>query len=105
MADGAIVTEDGDVAPAPLFYKIVLTGGPCAGKTTALDRLSAYLRERGFRVFTVPEAATMLFSNGVFFSDLGREGFPFEFQKAVLSTQVGLVVTLCLGLRFIILIR
>ncbi len=37
------------------FYKLVLTGGPCGGKTTALARLSSYLRERGFEVFTVPE--------------------------------------------------
>ena len=49
------------------MFKIVLTGGPCAGKTTALARLSAFLNERGFRVFTVPEAATMLFTNGVRF--------------------------------------
>ena len=72
------------------IYKIVLTGGPCAGKTTALDRLAAYLRERGFRVFTVPEAATMIFSNGVGFDDLDHVGFPFEFQKAVLATQLHL---------------
>lgn len=31
-------------------YKVVLTGGPCAGKTTAMARLSTFLRERGFRV-------------------------------------------------------
>ena len=46
------------------MHKIVLTGGPCAGKTTCLARVSAYLMERGFNVFTVPEAATLLFTNG-----------------------------------------
>ena len=65
--------------------KIVLTGGPCAGKTTALEKLSSYLRERGFRVYTVPEAATLLFSNG---ADLS--GGALEFQKAVLETQMSL---------------
>lgn len=55
-------------------YLIVLTGGPCAGKTTALERLAGFLRERSFRVFTVPEAATMLFGNGVSFADLSSEG-------------------------------
>ena len=54
-------------------YLIVLTGGPCAGKTTALERLAGFLRERSFRVFTVPEAATMLFGNGVSFADLSSE--------------------------------
>lgn len=44
--------------------KKVLTGGPCGGKTTALARLSSYLRDRGFEIFTVPEAFTILASNG-----------------------------------------
>ena len=71
-------------------YSIVLTGGPCAGKTTALERLSAYLRERGFRVFTVPEAATMLFSNGVSFTDLSSTEKVINFQAALMSTQIAL---------------
>ena len=29
-------------------YKIVLTGGPCAGKTTAITTISDKLRENGF---------------------------------------------------------
>lgn len=57
-------------------------------QTTALDRLSAYLRERGFRVFTVPEAATMLFSNGVFFSDIAEEDKLINFQEILMSTQI-----------------
>ncbi|GLD94547.1 hypothetical protein PINS_up003158 [Pythium insidiosum] len=31
----------------PPIYKFVLTGGPCAGKTTSLDRLSTFFRDRG----------------------------------------------------------
>src|SRR3989344_4034263 len=38
--------------------EIVLTGGPCAGKTTGLNYLSEKLRDRGFHVLIVPEAAT-----------------------------------------------
>ena len=72
------------------LYKFVLTGGPCAGKTTALSRLRDYLGERGFRVFTVPEAATMLFSNGAAFTDLGKEGMELAFQLAVIRTQMHL---------------
>mmetsp|Transcript_18967 Transcript_18967/g.28629 ORF Transcript_18967/g.28629 Transcript_18967/m.28629 type:complete len:545 (-) Transcript_18967:95-1729(-) len=73
-------------------YKIVLTGGPCAGKTTALARLSGFLSERGFRVFTVPEAATMLFVNGASLSDLihGGEDTIMAFQRAVLDSQITL---------------
>ncbi len=45
--------------------EIVLTGGPCAGKTTGLNYISEKLRDRGFRVFLVPEAATMIINPGV----------------------------------------
>ena len=41
--------------------KIVLTGGPCGGKTTAITTLADKLRERGFGVFIVPEAASLIF--------------------------------------------
>lgn len=41
--------------------RIVLTGGPGGGKTTAADLLR---RELGARVVVVPEAATLLFSGG-----------------------------------------
>lgn len=41
--------------------KIVLTGGPGGGKTTAAD---LFRREMGERVVVVPEAATLLFSGG-----------------------------------------
>lgn len=43
------------------FGRIVLTGGPGGGKTTAADLLR---RELGERVVVVPEAATMLFGGG-----------------------------------------
>lgn len=46
------------------IYKIVLTGGPCAGKTTALTTISDRLRERGFRVYCVPECASLVANGG-----------------------------------------
>jgi predicted ATPase len=42
-------------------HRIVLTGGPGGGKTTAADLMR---REVGDRIVVVPEAATMLFSGG-----------------------------------------
>lgn len=47
-------------------FRICLTGGPCAGKTTALITLNQSLTDRGFRVFMVPEAATLLMKGGAF---------------------------------------
>lgn len=42
-------------------HRIVVTGGPGAGKTTAAD---LFRRELGDQVVVVPEAATLLFSGG-----------------------------------------
>ena len=52
-------------AAHPIF-RLCLTGGPCAGKTTALTTLNQGLASRGFKVFMVPEAATMLMKGGAF---------------------------------------
>lgn len=52
-------------ASHPIF-RICLTGGPCAGKTTALSTLTQVLTQRGYRVLQVPEAATMLMKGGAF---------------------------------------
>ena len=41
--------------------KFCFTGGPCAGKTTGITVLADKLRELGHTVFTVPEAASMIF--------------------------------------------
>ena len=44
--------------------KIVLTGGPAAGKTTLISRiLKEFKQEDGWKVITVPETATELISN------------------------------------------
>lgn len=46
------------------ILKVCYTGGPCAGKTTSITRVADQLREKGFTVFIVPEAASMIFSAG-----------------------------------------
>tara|TARA_B110000285_G_C14978331_1_gene540052 strand:- start:669 stop:941 length:273 start_codon:yes stop_codon:yes gene_type:complete len=48
---------------API-YRICLTGGPCSGKTTAIAQLEDLVEDKGVRVFTVPEAATLLMKSG-----------------------------------------
>src|SRR4051812_30728306 len=50
--------------PDTPVYRIVLTGGPCGGKTTALAHLSERLQALGFRVFLSPEVATLLITGG-----------------------------------------
>ena len=46
------------------IIRVCLTGGPCAGKTTALATVNQVLTQMGFRVLQVPEAATMLMKGG-----------------------------------------
>ena len=57
------------------IYRYCFTGGPCAGKTTgtgyvtsAMTRIQQSLEEKGFKVFIVPEAATLLQKGGAFIS-------------------------------------
>ncbi|MBQ5969236.1 MAG: AAA family ATPase [Clostridia bacterium] len=45
--------------------KIVITGGPCAGKTTAMSRIQKTLTALGYTVLFVPETATELITGGV----------------------------------------
>ncbi|XP_046679919.1 TRPL translocation defect protein 14 isoform X2 [Homalodisca vitripennis] len=54
-------------------YKVVLTGGPCGGKTTGQSRLCTFFENLGWKVFRVPETATVLLSGGIKFSDLSEE--------------------------------
>ncbi|GMH85367.1 hypothetical protein TrVE_jg308 [Triparma verrucosa] len=76
--------------PPPPILRFVLTGGPCGGKTTALARLSTYLRNLGFDVYTVPEASTLLLSNGAAPSNFSIDGWGDKFQVSLLKIQEGL---------------
>lgn len=44
--------------------KIVITGGPCSGKTTALAAIVQFCQEHGFYPVVIPEAATDLITSG-----------------------------------------
>ena len=45
--------------------KIVITGGPCAGKSTAMSWIRNAFAQRGYAVLIVPETATELITGGV----------------------------------------
>jgi len=64
-------------------WKLVLTGGPCAGKSTAIASVKNFLQNRGYFVVTVSEAATFLHNNGIDF----YPGEPLLYQKTISSTQ------------------
>lgn len=62
--------------------RIVLTGGPGGGKTTAAD---LFRREIGERVVVVPESATLLFSGG--FPRSQHPQAAFAAQEAIFHVQ------------------
>jgi len=73
----------------PLF-KFILTGGPCGGKTTAIARLTSFLRERGFEVIACAEVYTIFASNGMSFDFYTTEGMDVVIQNSVLDVQLSL---------------
>ena len=66
-------------------FRIVLTGGPGGGKTTAAD---LFRREIGEKVVIVPETATMLFTGG--FPRVGEPKARAATQRAIFHAQVAL---------------
>ena len=73
---------------AKSITRIVLTGGPAAGKTTLISRiLKEFKTEDGWRVITIPETATMLISGfgvGPFEGCMSME----DFQYFVIEDQL-----------------
>lgn len=70
--------------------RIVLTGGPGGGKTTALD---LFRREFSGKVASVPESATMIFSGGIERSNnesvlMAQQKAIFDLQRNLEQTQV-----------------
>ena len=70
-----------------LVAKIVLTGGPCAGKTTTISRIEEHLNEKGYHVLVLNECATELIKGGI--RPFGENALSvYNFQNEVLNLQV-----------------
>lgn len=71
-----------------IVSKIVLTGGPCAGKTSALTKIEEELTEKGYKVFIVGESATELIKGGI--KPFGNNSIDcLDFQRIILKYQYG----------------
>ncbi len=69
--------------------KIVLTGGPCAGKTTALVKIVEYFSGYGYKVFTIPEVPTLYSAGGWNYLTPNRQLY-YQGERAILETQLAL---------------
>ena len=67
------------------IVKIVLTGGPCAGKTTAMNWIQNNFQKQGYKVLFIPETATTLINGGV--APWGMHSTA-DFQSVVLDMQI-----------------
>lgn len=65
--------------------KIVITGGPCAGKTTALSWIQSNFTKLGYTVLFVPETATELITGGVAPWTCGSN---VDYQKCQMQLQM-----------------
>lgn len=63
--------------------KIVLTGGPCGGKTTALKYVAEHLKKLNIPVITIEERATKLLSSGKTPQNMGN----YEFHKLLFELE------------------
>ena len=78
----------GDEDRIKRIIRIVLTGGPAAGKTTLISRiLKEFKQEDGWRVITIPETATELIS-GFGIKPFGNCMSMLKFQDFVIADQI-----------------
>ncbi len=63
-------------------FRIALTGGPCAGKTTVLDELKKIYSSKGYNIIAVPESSRELLSDGASRADM------LEFETQVAKRQL-----------------
>lgn len=65
---------------------IVLTGGPCGGKTRSIVELKKFISDLGYKVIVIPEIATETIMDGFVPSvDCVTQ---FEFQKIIFERQL-----------------
>lgn len=69
--------------------RIVLTGGPCAGKTTALVKIIEHFSSLGYKVFIIPEVPTLFSQAGMDYLTDNKDFF-YEGEKATLEMQLAL---------------
>lgn len=69
---------------AKLISKIVLTGGPCAGKTSALKKIKETF-EKDYKVLIINETATELINSGISPVNLFSV---YDFQYYILKNQI-----------------
>lgn len=69
----------------PKITKIVVTGGPCAGKSTAISWIQNAFTKLGYKVIFIPETSTELITAGI---NLSSCNSPLDFEKGLVKLQL-----------------
>jgi len=67
--------------------RVVITGGPCSGKTTGMSYIVEKLQDYGYKAFVVPEMATLLQQAGFDISVATELEF-MSFEEQILRLQI-----------------
>lgn len=73
-----------------LVQMIVVTGGPCGGKSSAMASLSAALAKKGVDMYAVPEVPTIIFGAGAKFPGIDGGQQLMEFEMSVIEMQLSM---------------
>lgn len=92
MENYNIITENSNMTAQneKKLYRICLTGGPCAGKSSALLHIKQELDIHNIMTFIVPEASTLLSTNFISYKLFSDYKSVTEFQMGLLKTQLAL---------------
>lgn len=76
----------------PPIHRIVLTGGPCAGKSTVIGDIKQVLEDRNFLVSVMPEVATQVYewSNGRLWADHRSERLSVDKTVMFIELQIAM---------------
>jgi len=71
-----------------MVFTVVLTGGPCGGKSSALPLLKKSLTDQGYRVYTCQESMSLLRSGGCQMTHKHGEAAFDKFLDSCLGLQI-----------------
>ncbi|KAA0164325.1 hypothetical protein FNF27_07818 [Cafeteria roenbergensis] len=82
----ATATGEATGGKAPIFT-VVLTGGPCGGKSSSLEHVTKAFSARGFDVYAGPEVPTIIMQGGGKYPGIDAGELLSQFEIALLQLQ------------------
>ena len=87
-SDASMKASGSPQLPPPNVFRIVLTGGPCGGKSSLATRIEQALQDMNIDVLTVPEVPTLMLNAGARFNPDGDEKEMLAFEIALTQLQI-----------------